>query len=86
MSRMFAFLNALEEAGEVMPDEHRGVAAVSVAGDIDPRAGAHRHRCRRCNAAAGEGCSESARDPITSARVPLGLASHLGAADDSPAG
>jgi len=50
-------------------DEHRGVAAVSVAGDVDARAGAHRHRCRRCNAAAGEGCSESARDLTTRDRV-----------------
>jgi len=83
---MTALLNVLEEAVDVLPDEHRGVAAASVARDIDPRAGAHRHRYRRCNAAAGEGCSESARDPITSAREPRGLASHLGAADDSPAG
>ena len=33
---MTAFLNALEEAGEVLPDEHRCVAAVGVAGDVNP--------------------------------------------------
>ena len=54
---MTALLNALEELSQVMPDEHGGVAAVGVAGNVDPRAGAHRHPCRSCNAATCATCT-----------------------------
>ena len=74
-----------QEAGEVMPDEHRGVAVVGVAGDVKPRAGAHRHRCQRCNAATAGGCSASTRDRITRAERASGQASRIGATDCSPA-
>ncbi len=83
---MTALLYALEKAREVMLDEHGGVAAVGVAGDVDPRAGAHRHRSRRCNAAAGEDCSESGVISSQGLASSGAVASHLGAADNSPAG
>ena len=39
-----------------MPDEQRGVAAMRVAGNADPQAGAGRHRCRSCNTATSGTC------------------------------
>jgi len=83
---MTALLYALEKAPEVMPDEHGGVAAVGVARDVKPRAGAHRHRCQRCNAATAGGSSASMRDRITRAERARGQASRIWAMDCSAPG
>ena len=69
----------------MLPNEHRCVAAVGVAGNVNPRAGAHRHPCQRCNAATAGGCSASTRDRITRAERARGQASRNRATDCSPA-